>query len=108
MQTNKTKYLILILIGLFFASINELSAKEAEQNYNSENHAFIETANYSLISLVDKQKNNYKKHFTTYQFITSPDFYCDICFDSSYANRLKFLQQFFRGNIYLDISSLRI
>jgi hypothetical protein len=108
MQTNKTKFLILILIGLFFASTAELSAKEAEQNYNSENHTFIETANYSLISSIDKQKNNCKKHFTAYQFVTSPDFYCNIYLDSSYTNRLKFLPQFFREDIYLDVSPLRI
>lgn len=108
MQSNKLKYLILILIALFFSSTNEICAKEAEQNYNIENHTFIETSNYSLFYSGDKQKNNCKNIFTTNQFITSLDFYCNICLDSTYTNRLKFLPQFFRENIYLDVSSLRI
>ena len=34
MKSNKTKYLIIVLIALFFASTNELDARESEQNYN--------------------------------------------------------------------------
>ncbi|MCL6100587.1 MAG: hypothetical protein M1391_18670 [Bacteroidetes bacterium] len=105
---NKTKYLSLILIALFFASTNELSAKEAEQNYNIENHSFIETANYSLISSIDKLKDNYKKHFPAYPFVISHSFYCNNYFDSLNTSQLKFLPQFFRKNLYIYISILRI
>lgn len=60
MINNKAKYLVIILIALFFASTNELSAKEAAQNYNTENHSFIESANFSLSISIDKQNDNYK------------------------------------------------
>jgi len=108
MKLNKTKYLIIILIALFFASTNEVCAKEAELNYNAENHSFVETVNYSLIASIDKQKDNYKKHFPAYPFVMSPDFYFNIYFDSLNNNRLKFLPQFFHNNLYLDLSILRI
>jgi len=108
MKSNKSKYLILILIALFFASTNEVCAKEAELNYNAENHSFVETINYSLIASIDRQKDNNKNHFTAYPFVISPGFYCNNYFDSLYNNQLKFLPQVFRKDLYLDISILRI
>lgn len=54
-----TKYFILILIALFFTSTTELCDKEAEQNYNTENHTFIVTDNYiSNIAGIEKHKSN--------------------------------------------------
>lgn len=108
MKNNFSRYLIFVLIALFFASINELSAKEAEQNYNAESHSFIESVNFSLSIPIDKQKDNCKKHFPGYPFVISPDFYYNNYFDSLYANQLKFLPQFFHNNLYIDISILRI
>jgi len=60
MKLNKAKYIILILIALFFASTNEVCAKEAEQNYNTESHSFIDTGNYTL----NISYNNFKKDLT--------------------------------------------
>jgi len=108
MKSNKTKYLIIILIALFFASTNELDAKESEQNYNTENHSFVETSNAYIKTSINKQENNYNKNFLPDLFLLTPDNYWNICFDSSYSHHLKFLPQFFRKKIYIDISILRI
>ncbi len=108
MKSYKSKYLILILIALFFSSTNEICAKEAEQNFNIESHSFIETANYSLISSIDKLKNNNKKLFNPDSFLTSHDSYC-INYSGSYRfSALKSLPKIFHNNIYIDISILRI
>ena len=108
MKSNKTKYLIIVLIALFFASTNELDARESEQNYNIENHSFVETSNSYIKASIDKQENNYNKNFFPDLFLLSPDNYWNICFDSSYSNYLDFLPQFFRQKIHLEISVLRI
>lgn len=108
MQKNKLKYLILILIAFFFSSTNEICAKEAQQNYNVESHSFLETANYSLISSIDKHKNNYQKLFTPDSFFTSPDFYYNKSFVSYSYSELKAFPQIFHNNIYIDISIFRI
>lgn len=108
MQSNRLKYLILILIALFFTSTNEICAKEAEQNYNVENHSFLETANYSLISSIDKLKNNCRKHFTPDSFLKSPDFYYNHCNDSFSYSELKPLPKIFHNKLYIGISIFRI
>jgi hypothetical protein len=105
MKSNKTKYLILILIALFFASTNELSAKEAEQNFNTESHSFIETDNYVLRVSLDVHQN-------TKTFVTQPFSSHKEC-TNSYFNLLsecpqKFIIPFIRKDLYLDISILRI
>ena len=107
-MTTSTKYLILILIALFFASTNEVSAKEAEQNFNTENHSFIESANYRLSISIDQQNNNHKNYYPASPFTIFPDF----CFSKYpnvlYFSQLKILPQFFHRHIYLDVSILRI
>ena len=105
MKSNKTKYLILILIALFFASTNELSAKEAEQNFNTESHSFIETDNYVLIVSLDVHQNT--KTFVILPFSSQQE--CT----NSHFNLLsecpqKFIIPFIRKDLYLDISILRI
>ncbi len=108
MKSNKTKYLIFILIALFLASTNELNAKEREQNYSAENHSFVETSNFNIKTSIDKHENNNNKNVLPDLSLLSPYNYWNICFDSPYSNYLKILPQFFRNNIYLDISILRI
>ncbi len=102
MKLNKTKYLILILIAIFFASTNELSAKEAGQNYNTESHSFIETGSYVLILSKDLTKT-----FHAFPFVNHP---------GTCSGFLNFLSGHSSQNIpplisnhrYLDNSILRI
>lgn len=69
MRSNKTKYLIFILVALFFASTSELSEKESERNYKTENHAFITTDNF-VLSIHDIVFQNFKSK----KFAASPSF----------------------------------
>ncbi|MCL5030887.1 MAG: hypothetical protein M1480_17915 [Bacteroidetes bacterium] len=107
MKLNKTKYLILILIAIFFASTNELSAKEVEQNYNIESHAFLETGNYVLSVSYGEQQKNSIKAFTNFLLINHPD-YSNNYFNLLSAHPQKFLSSFIYKDLYLDLSILRI
>ena len=105
MKSNKTKYLILILIALFFASTNELNAKEAEQNINTESHSFIETDNYVLRVSLDVHQDT--KTFVSLPF-PSHQKYTNSNFNLLSECSQKFISPFIRKDLYLDISILRI
>ena len=99
-----TKYLILILIALFFASTNELSAKEARENYNSESHNFIETAKYD--AKVSVFNNLDIKSFFSNAFINHHWYNYSVNLLPGFT--LNFFSPSFKPKIYLDISILRI
>ncbi len=104
MINNKAKYLIMILIALFFASTNELSAKEAEQNYNSESHSFIETVNFTAQDSFNK--NLIIKSFSLFAFINNYDF--NYPANLLHGFDLTFILPHVKPKIYLDNSILRI
>ena len=108
MKSNFTKYLILILIALFFASTNEIDAKEAEQNYKTECHSFIESINYNLTFPKKRRENNSSKYIS---FLPLDNFQECLSLNlslTSYTKHIKFIPQFFSKDIYIDISVLRI
>lgn len=104
MQMNKAKYWILFLIALFLVSTNELSAKEAEQNYNSESHNFIEIVSYT--SQDSFNFNLTARYFSSVAFVDNHD--CNYSGNLLSDFALNFFFPSFKPKIYLDISILRI
>jgi|GEM_PF-5722038 len=107
MKNNFSKYLILMLVALFFASTNELSAKEAEHNYESESHFFIDSGNYSLNIPCGNFQKDLTKTFYDFSFANSQIYY-----NNCYNLLTKFSSLFAplpaAKDRYLDISVLRI
>jgi len=108
MKNSYPKYLILILIALFFASTNELDPGEAAQNYAAESHSFIQTDIFSLTAITEQHEINHSKNNSSFSPINLESFRSTNLFRELYLHQHKFISQFFPGNIYLDISSLRI
>ena len=104
MINNKAKYLVIILIALFFASTNELSAKEAAENYNSESHNFIETVNYAALDSFNY--NLIVKNLSSNAFINQHDYNYHLNLLPGFF--LNFIMPSIKPKIYLDISILRI
>lgn len=103
MKADKIKYLTLILIALFFASTNELSAKEAEQNFNTESHTFLRADNLNVKISLDKHNTNSAKVLTPYIFSDYFDFSKNY-FTLLSANRLKFIPHSLSEDIRLKNS----
>ena len=108
MKSNFPKYLILILIVLFFASTNEIDAKEAEQNYKTECHSFIESINYNQTFPKKRRENNSSKYISFFPLDNFQECRSANLRFTSYIKHIKFLPQFFAKDIFLDISVLRI
>jgi len=104
MKFTITKFLILILIALFFASTNELSDKEAEQNYKSESHSFIETVSYATQSTFNF--NIIAQNFASIVLINHQD---EIYSGKLHSgNALNYAPPIIKPKIFLDISILLI
>ncbi len=108
MKRNFSKYLILILAALFFASTNEMDAKEAEQNYKTESHSFIESDNFNQNILSEQNDNGYSKANLFSSTISFQSYYLNLIVNSANNNHPKLPAKFFSKDIYLDISVLRI
>ncbi len=107
MKFSITKYLILILIAFFFASTNELSAKEAEHYYFTESHSFLDTGNYTLNISFDKFQKDLTKTFHAFSSINYPDT-CISLINLLALHRIKNISPLISNPIYLENSTLRI
>ena len=92
MKVDKIKYLTLFLLAVFFASTNELSAKEAEQNFSFESHIFLPANNLNLTISLDKHNSNGTKVFTSYIFASCSDL-SNNYYNLLFVKQLKFIPQ---------------
>ncbi|MFZ0452143.1 MAG: hypothetical protein WCE54_13245 [Ignavibacteriaceae bacterium] len=103
-----SKYLILFLIALFFASTNELDKKEAEQHYTTEFHLFIQTDLFTLAPITELHKSYYSKANSSFSLIDFENYGNNNLLKDLYLQQLKFIPQFFSKDIYLESCDLRI
>ena len=95
------------MITLFFASTNELCAKEAEQNYNTESHSFLKTVNYSLSISFDNIQKDWTKTFHAFSFADYPGT-CSSFLNFLAGHHSKNISPPISKHRYLDNSILRI
>ncbi len=106
MKNNFSKYLILVLIALFFASTSEVCTKEAEMNYKTERHSFLDTGSYTLNISRDNFQNDLTKAFHAFSFADYPGTCSSLNFLPGLI--LKNAPPLISKHRYLDNSILRI
>jgi hypothetical protein len=107
MRSAFVKYLILVLGGFFLLSTAEVFTSECEHSYVAENHYFVGTDNFSLHSGFQTG------HVVPVKFLGSPFSLNEIFIFAIYpncifSNQSDFLSTLPSGDLYLEISSLRI